>query len=245
MAGDKNDKQIHTGHRRRMHERVQKYGLESLAEHEVLEYLLYFTNARRDTNRTAHALLERFGDLAGVLEASEEELCQVEGMGPVSARLLHLMPQVSSCYHRSRENDARRLRTLEQTTRYLARRFCGVRVEQVLLICLDRQRRILSADWLGEGGRDEVDLPVHAAIAQAVRMRARYAVLAHNHPSGDALPSRQDLEATAEIARGMYLVGIELLDHFIVTDSECLSLRQRSEVPDGALEHLRIFAPRE
>ena len=79
MAGKK---QIHAGHRQRMHDRVSQYGLESLAEHEVLEYLLYFTNAQRNTNPIAHALLEQFGDLAGVLEATEAELCQVEGVGP-------------------------------------------------------------------------------------------------------------------------------------------------------------------
>ena len=71
----------HEGHRQRMRARVEQYGLESLAPHEALEYLLYITNARRDTNGIAHALLERFGSFAGVLEASEEELCRVPGPG--------------------------------------------------------------------------------------------------------------------------------------------------------------------
>lgn len=77
----------HQGHRQRMRERVQNYGLDSLADHEVLEYILYTTNAQRDTNEIAYNLLERFGDFASVLEASEEELCTVEGIGPTSARL--------------------------------------------------------------------------------------------------------------------------------------------------------------
>ena len=76
----------HQGHRQRMRERVQNYGLDSLADHEVLEYILYTTNAQRDTNEIAYNLLERFGDFASVLEASEEELCTVEGIGPTSAR---------------------------------------------------------------------------------------------------------------------------------------------------------------
>ena len=112
MAGKK---QIHAGHRQRMHDRVSQYGLESLAEHEVLEYLLYFTNAQRNTNPIAHALLEQFGDLAGVLEATEAELCQVEGVGPASARLLHLLPQVCTCYNRSRTNDRRKLQTVQSS----------------------------------------------------------------------------------------------------------------------------------
>ena len=89
------DENLHAKHRARMQERVERDGLDSLAEHEALEYLLYITNARRDTNGIAHALLERFGSFAGVLEASEEELCRVPGVGPASARMLHLLPEVS------------------------------------------------------------------------------------------------------------------------------------------------------
>ena len=81
----------HEGHRQRMRARVEQYGLESLAPHEALEYLLYITNARRDTNGIAHALLERFGSFAGVLEASEEELCRVPGVGPASDRIAQLV----------------------------------------------------------------------------------------------------------------------------------------------------------
>ena len=242
MAGEK---QIHAGHRQRMHERVQKYGLESLAEHEMLEYLLYFTITRRDTNPIAHALLERFGDFAGVLEADEEELCLVEGMGPASARFLHLMPQISACYHRSLTRDRRRLQTVEQMGEYLMAGFRGTVRERVLLVCLDRQRRITCTSWLGSGTADMVELPIREAIAQAVRLKAHWVVLCHNHPSGSALPSRQDIEATAELARGMFVVGVELLDHIIVTETEYLSLRQRSELPEAGNERLRIFQLRE
>ncbi len=242
MAGEK---QIHAGHRQRMHERVQKYGLESLAEHEMLEYLLYFTITRRDTNPIAHALLERFGDFAGVLEADEEELCLVEGMGPASARFLHLLPQVSACYHRSLTRDRRRLQTVEQMGEYLMARFRGTVRERVLLVCLDRQRRITCTSWLGSGTADMVELPIREAIAQAVRLKAHWVVLCHNHPSGSALPPRQGMEATAELARGMYVVGVELLDHIIVTETEYLSLRQRSELPEAGNERLRIFQLRE
>ena len=77
----------HQGHRQRMRERVQNYGLDSLAEHEALEYVLYLTNAQKDTNGIAHDLIDRFGDFAAVLEASEEELCTVEGVGPATARM--------------------------------------------------------------------------------------------------------------------------------------------------------------
>ena len=82
----------HKGHRQRMRARVEQYGLESLAPHEALEYVLYITNTRKDTNGLAHVLMDRFGDFAGVLDASEEDLLTVEGVGPSTARMLHLLP---------------------------------------------------------------------------------------------------------------------------------------------------------
>ncbi len=224
-------KNIHAGHRERMHERVHSYGLESLAEHEALEYLLYFTNARRDTNAIAHELLERFGDFAGVLEAREEELCAVEGVGPASARLLHLLPQVVGYYHRSRTKDRRCMRTTEQLGEYLLARFRGLQREQVLLLGLDKRRRMKASAWLGVGDSVSVTLPVRAAVARAIQLGAERAVRAHNHPDGNAMPSRHDIQATAELDRGLRVVGIELLDHFIVTDTEYVSLRERIELP--------------
>ena len=239
------EKKLHAGHRQRMHERVRKYGLESLAEHEALEYLLYFTNAQKNTNPIAHALLEKFGDFAGVLEASEEDLCTVPGMGPASARLLHLMPQTAAYYHRSRTRDRRRLKTPEELGSYAMARFRGVPKEQVLLICLNHQRRITFTAWISQGGDDRVPLPIREVISQAVRVQADSVVLCHNHPGGRAVPSRQDLEATLELSQGLRVVGIDLLDHIIVTESEYASLRQRSEMPALGGGYVRLAQLRE
>ena len=115
----------HQGHRQRMRERVQNYGLDSLAEHEALEYVLYLTNAQKDTNGIAHDLIDRFGDFAAVLEASEEELCTVEGVGPATARMLHLLPEISRYYGRSRTSTTRCIRTTEQMGSYRWRSLRG------------------------------------------------------------------------------------------------------------------------
>ena len=92
------EKKTHEGHRQRMRKRVEQQGFDSLEPHEALEYLLYITNARKDTNQLAHDLMGRFGDFAGVLEATEEDLLTVEGVGPATARMLHLLPAVSRYY---------------------------------------------------------------------------------------------------------------------------------------------------
>ena len=183
----------HQGHRQRMRERVQSYGLDSLADHEVLEYILYTTNAQRDTNDIAYNLLERFGDLASVLEASEEELCTVEGVGPASARLLHMLPQVSQYYGRCRLSEKRCYKTTEQLGSYLTAKFAWTDHERALLISLSPRRHIKAAVWLREGTSDRVSLDVKDVVSAAIKGGTDMVVLAHNHPNGVALPSMEDM----------------------------------------------------
>lgn len=179
----------HQGHRQRMRERVQNYGLDSLADHEVLEYILYTTNAQRDTNEIAYNLLERFGDFASVLEASEEELCTVEGIGPTSARLLHMLPQVSRYYGRCRTDGKRCFKTTEQLGSYLMAKFAWSDYERAMLVSLSTRRHIKAAVWLREGTSDRVSLDVKDVVATAIKGGTDAVVLCHNHPqrSGSAL----------------------------------------------------------
>ena len=212
----------HQGHRQRMRERVQNYGLDSLADHEVLEYILYTTNAQRDTNEIAYNLLERFGDFASVLEASEEELCTVEGIGPTSARLLHMLPQVSRYYGRSRTDGKRCFKTTEQLGSYLMEKFAWSDYERAMLVSLSTRRHIKAAVWLREGTSDRVSLDVKDVVA---------------------LPSMEDMEATGSIARALGLVNIHLLDHFILTDTECFSMRDAGRLPIYDFKTGTLFWP--
>ena len=91
---------LHDGHRQRMKERFARHGLDSFAEHEALELLLYYAIPRRDTNELAHTLLDRFGSLERVLLAPREELMKVPGVGEGAALLLTRVPAVSQYTHR-------------------------------------------------------------------------------------------------------------------------------------------------
>ena len=123
----------HKGHRQRMRARVEQYGLESLEPHEALEYVLYITNTRKDTNGLAHVLMDRFGDFAGVLDASEEDLLTVEGVGPSTARMLHLLPQVGRYYTQCAVNGKKCMKTTDQLVEYLMAQFAGTVQERALL----------------------------------------------------------------------------------------------------------------
>ena len=237
------EKKRHKGHRQRMRERVQSYGLDSLAEHEALEYILYLTNAQKDTNGIAHDLIERFGDFAAVLEASEEELCTVEGVGPATARMLHLLPQVCRYYGRSRTSTTRCIKTTEQMGSYLMAKFAWSDYERAMLVCLDSRMRVRSAVWLREGTSDRVSLDLKDVVAAAIRSGTEGVVLCHNHPNGVALPSIEDMEATCNIARALGMVKVHLLDHFILTDTEYFSMRDAGRLPIYDFKTGALFRP--
>lgn len=240
MAAKKN---AHQGHRQRMHERVQNYGLDSLAPHEALEYVLYLTNAQKDTNGIAHELIERFGDFAAVLEAPEEELCTVEGVGPATARMLHLLPQISRYYGRSRTSSTRCIHTTEQMGSYLMAKFAWSDYERAMLVSLDSRKRVRAAVWLREGSSDRVSLEIKDVVSAAIKGKTDTVVLCHNHPNGVALPSMEDMEATGSIARALGLVNIHLLDHFILTDTEYFSMRDENRLPIYDFKTGTLFWP--
>ena len=217
---------VHDGHREKMRQRFLRHGLENFAEHEALEMLLYYAIPRRDTNPIAHALMERYGSLSAVLSAPVEDLVQVEGIGENAAVLLRLVPQI---WAKARAADASRetvLSSVERIGAYLLSRFSDEANEQVYQLCLDRKGKLLACKRLGEGGVSGAELDIRRVVENAILTRASAVVLAHNHPSGVALPSGEDLDATDRAEEALATIGVELTDHIIVADGDFVSLRQ-------------------
>ena len=228
MAEEKNP---HAGHRKRMRDRVEQQGFANLEPHEALELVLYFTNPRKNTNKLAHELIDRFGDFAGVLEASEADLMTVDGVGPSTARMLHLLPEISRYYTKCRTQERKSLKTTEQLTTYLAQQFEGAVRERALLLALDSRSRVKATLWLRDGTSDRVSFAIKDVVAAALKGGTDSVVLCHNHPNGVALPSREDLQATENIVRALGLVRVHLRDHIILTETESFSMREENRLP--------------
>lgn len=138
MPEKKTTNSIHEEHRARMQERVARDGLTSLAAHEVLEYLLYFSIPRRDTNPLAHRLIQHFGGFCQVLDASEEELMQVQGIGPASARLLHSFRDVARFYQIQKHKEHPvQLRNAEMCCEYIRPLFNDPKREEFYMIAMN------------------------------------------------------------------------------------------------------------
>lgn len=224
-------KKIHQGHRQRMRQRIAEQGFESLAPHEALEVLLYITNPQKNTNGIAHDLIDKFGDFAGVLDASEEDLMKVEGVGPSTARMLHLLPEVSRYYHRSRTGEGRAVKSTDQLAGFLLGKFAGADRERAMLVVLDSRSRVKATFWLREGTSNKVSLEIKDIVEAALKGGTDTVVLCHNHPNGMALPSQEDLQATENIVRALGMIKVHLRDHIILTETEYFSMREENRLP--------------
>ncbi|MDR3729919.1 MAG: DNA repair protein RadC [Oscillospiraceae bacterium] len=221
---------IHDGHREKKRQQFLQHGLDSFADHEVLELLLFYAIPRKDTNPIAHALMDRFGSLDAVLSAPVEELCRVEGVGPAAAALLKLTPQV---YRRSRIAAAERERVLNSSQRagdYLLELFTGETAEVLYELCLDRKGKLLACRRVGEGGVSSINVDLRKIVENALLTGASGVILSHNHPSGIALPSADDCAATVRVKEALKTVGLVLVDHIVVADGDYVSMADSGQL---------------
>ncbi len=224
---------IHDGHRQRLKTRFLEQGLDSFNEVQVLELLLFYSIPRQDTNPIAHRLLKRFGTLSQVLDAPVEELEKVEGMGRNAATFLHLVTQTGRYYQVNRVMQSKVLTTIDQCGAYLCPFFIGRRNETVFLLCLDAKCKVLCCKEIGEGSVNSAGVPIRRIVETALAANASSVVLAHNHPSGLALPSNEDIATTRRLALALDAVEIMLIDHIIVADDDFVSLAQSGKYRPG------------
>lgn len=169
MPEKKTTNSIHEEHRARMQERVARDGLTSLAAHEVLEYLLYFSIPRRDTNPLAHRLIQHFGGFCQVLDASEEELMQVQGIGPASARLLHSFRDVARFYQIQKHKEHPvQLRNAEMCCEYIRPLFSDPKREEFYMIAMNDDYVPLKEIYIASGIPNRVQFDTHKLLRDAV-----------------------------------------------------------------------------
>ena len=217
---------VHDGHREKMRRRFLETGLDSFAEHEALELLLFYAIPRRDTNEIAHMLLNRFGSLEAVFAATVEELQQIDGIGENAAVLLKLAPELLRYYQVDKVKEEMPLVTIQACGDYLKHFFLGRKNETVFLLCLDAKCKVLACREVGEGSVNSAGISIRKIVEMALAANATSVVLAHNHPSGLALPSPEDIHTTRRVAAALQAVDVHLADHIVVADGDYVSLVQ-------------------
>lgn len=223
---------LHDGHRKRLKEQFLSHG-EDFHDHQLLELLLCYSIPQGDVNVLAHTLLEEFHSLAGVMDALPESLRKVPGVGEHTAVLLKLIPKLAGRYFEDRASVGTILNSTRAAREFLLPYYHqGGRNEMVYLVCMDAKRKVLGCRKLGEGSVNAADITPRKVVEAALTHNATAAILAHNHISGLALPSRADLLTTRKLWEVLRDVGVELTDHLIFTDDDMVSLKD-SGVFDG------------
>ena len=217
---------IHDGHRQRLKERFLQGGLDNFTDVQVLELVLFYCIPRKDTNPIAHALLDHFGSLSQVLEASVEELQKVPGIGENTAVYLTMLTQVGRYYLVDRSQREVILPTIDKCGAYLVPYFFGRSTETVFLLCLDAKCKVLCCREIGQGSVNSAGISVRKIVEVALGANATTVVLAHNHPSGIALPSAEDIQTTRKVAAALQSVEVVLADHIVVADGDYVSMVQ-------------------
>jgi DNA repair protein RadC len=217
---------VHDGHRERLKNRFLAEGLDGFTDIQALELLLFYCIPRKDTNELAHRLLDRFGSLSRVLETKPEDLMTVEGIGQNAATFLNLIPAAGRFYSVNRLSRSKVLKTIDECGHYLLPYFEGRSYETVFLLCLDAKCKVLCCQLVGEGGVNSAGVPIRRVVEMALAANATTVLLAHNHPSGLALPSHEDIVTTRRVALALDAVEIILADHLVVADDDFTSMVQ-------------------
>ena len=214
----------HTGHRDRVRKRFLENGFDGFEPHEVLEMCLFYAVPRKDTNALAHRLLDRYLTIAGVCEAPVDELMREFSLSQSCAVFLKMLPEFSRVYKESKMENPNVIE-LEQLGEMFIDKFIGRTSEAVALMLGDAKGKMIFFDIIAKGSLNSSDVPLRKIVDLALRHNAKTAFLGHNHPSGSALPSASDIQSTRVIRQTLKNVGVTLVDHFIVTEFDYVSLR--------------------
>ncbi len=217
---------VHSGHRQRLRERYIKEGLESFEDHQILELLLFYSISRKDTNEIAHRLLDEFGSLARVLEASPEELMKVKDIGMNSAVLLSCFTGLMRRYNQSALSKKPVLSTSYRVNKYAAELMKGRNYENFYMVCLNASCEVINTKKLAEGTLDQVAAYPRRVVETALNSKAHSVILIHNHPEGTEEPSDADINLTRQINIALTSIDVELKDHIVVGKYGCKSMKE-------------------
>ncbi len=225
---------MHEHHRDRVKNRFLREGLDGFEPHNVIEFLLFYSIPRRDTNEIAHRLIEKYGSVAGVLDADYDDLVKTDGVGAHSASLIKLIPQLTRRYMTELALEDGCFNTAQKIGDFLVAKYLGETMETVYMLMLSSSYKLIGCELLHRGSVNSSQITMRTLIENALSSRASMVVLAHNHPGGLAIPSSDDINTTRLMHEALSLVDVRLLEHFVVAEGKYMPIMSRA----GALGRL-------
>lgn len=211
----------HGGHRERMRKKYLENGIDIFTEHEALELLLYYAIPQKNTNPLAHKLLKNFGSFSAVFDASPSLLKEF-GLTEHQTTLIKLIPDLARLYLM----DHNKLKPVETNDLcgYFIDKFIGRTTEVMYILLLDSKEKELYSGVISKGSINSTDVPIKKIVELSLSYNASAVAIAHNHPNGVALPSKNDLITTDKVYKALSLINVRLIDHVIVAEDDAISL---------------------
>jgi len=226
------------GHRKRLRERFHKAGVDGMHDYELLELLLTYAIPRKDVKPIAKALIERFGGLAGVLDASTKELEKNSDIGAFSTTLIKLVKEMCGAYLEEKLKEKGSLSAPQEVLDFARMKLSGLPHEAFMVIYVNTKNRVLAHEIIHEGTVDRAVIYPRRIIEQALAHHATGLILVHNHPSGYSEPSAEDKRLTSDLVEATRTIDIRLLDHIIVGKDGYFSFSERRLLPKTKAERV-------
>lgn len=214
------------GHRKRLRDRFLQSGLEGFLDYEIIELLLTLGTPRKDCKTMAKEAILKFKGLRGVLDASLDELQQVKGVGESNAFGLKLFQTVSERYAREKLTPKNLFDSPKLVFDYLQEKLAREKKEHFAILCLDTRNNLIFNE-VSVGTLNASLVHPREVFKKAIQANSAQVIVAHNHPSGDPKPSEEDLITTKRLVEAGKILGIAVTDHIIVSNNNCISLRER------------------
>lgn len=207
-------------------ERLAQYGAKNLATHELLAILLRTGSKELNVIQLATVVLNTFDDLYSLKMATVEELMKINGIGRIKALELKAAIELGVRLSTSKQLKLGKLNSVSLAGEYIAQELRDSYQEQLVALFLNTKNEIIKQKVIFRGGLNHSVAHPREIFREAVRSSAARIIIGHNHPSGNLEPSQADIDFTQRMVECGELMGIELLDHFIVAESRYLSLKE-------------------
>lgn len=222
-------KKLHEKHRDRVRNRfIRERSLENFEEHQVLELLLFYAVPRRDTNELAHRLINEYGSLYNLMNASPESIEKRCKVSKNTAVLISMIPSLTRKFLTSGNKELDQILAYSVACKYFGGLMVGQDYESFYMICLDLNKYVKKIVKISDGTRSQTPVVMEVIMEHAIMYGTTFVLIGHNHPSGNKLPSSTDLEATSVIQEALNYVNVKLLDHIIVCGDEFYSFAQNN-----------------
>jgi DNA repair protein RadC len=232
---------IHRGHRKRLRDKFLRSGLAGFHDYEIVELLLSLGTPRRDCKVPAKEAVKKFQTLRGVLEATPEELQQIDGIGAHSAFGIKLVQEVAREFLKARILDKPFYRSSQEVFDYLYHSMRGLKKEIFKVMYLNAQNQITDTVDLSEGTVNSSSVSPREVIEGALKSNGTALIFVHNHPSGNPEPSVNDQGLTRELVYASKLLRLRILDHIIIGDNRYYSFAAEGLIEQYEADFLNIM----